>query len=111
MLWGEGWLFAMVSEGRGQRVPSRGSLALSAQQRRTDDLDHDVFPICFLVVALRDVADVGAAVLQLRVLDDEDGADIVGGPRQEVGHWLHSLPRLQTGTGDTVWEVKSVLCH
>lgn len=66
-------------------------------QQRTDHLDSDVLPICFLMVALRDIADIGPTVLQLCILDDEDGADIVAGSWQEVSHWLHSLPCLQNG--------------
>lgn len=63
-------------------------------QQHTDHVDCDVFPVRFLVVALRDIADIGPTVLQFCILDDEDGADLVGGSGQEVGHRLHRLPCL-----------------
>lgn len=66
-------------------------------EQRTDHLDGDVFPIRLLMVALGDIADIGPAVLQLCILDDEDGADLMSGSRQEVSHRLHSPPCLQNG--------------
>lgn len=65
--------------------------------KRTDHLDSDVLSVCFLMVALGDIADIGPTVLQLCIVDDEDGADLVRGSRQEVSHWLHSFPCLQNG--------------
>lgn len=74
-----------------------GLLLWAHGQQLTNHMDCDVFPVCFFMVALGDVTGVGPTVLHLCILDDEDGADLVGGPRQEVSHRLYSLPCLHNG--------------